>query len=274
MKIIFYLLISFLFGSLYFASASYHPVLATCDNVSSLTVNPPNGSTNTSFSITGSIVNCIGQSNLVLDILDSSGSPVNAIPFTTDASGNFSIGSVAILQAGTFSLRFRFTGDLVPSPSTSITIVSAGAVRCGDLVQAGYQGCPLNCPALWIKEEGPNVWRCAGTGKGAGQSRSDPEPCFSGDKGVETAIGCVPTEPRALAIGFVRYFSGIVGVIAMFFMIKGAFMMLTSGGNPESLKSGQEQFTSALIGLLFVLFSVTLLQIIGVDILDIPGFER
>ena len=50
--------------------------------------------------------------------------------------------------------------------------------------------------------------------------------------------------------------------------------MLTSAGNPETLAAGKDRLTNAVIGLLFVIFSVLLLQIIGFGILDIPGFGR
>jgi hypothetical protein len=49
--------------------------------------------------------------------------------------------------------------------------------------------------------------------------------------------------------------------------------MITSGGNAETLKKGREQFVSAVIGLLFVIFAVLLMQIVGVDILGLPGFS-
>ena len=50
--------------------------------------------------------------------------------------------------------------------------------------------------------------------------------------------------------------------------------MITSQGNPETVKKGQDQFSSAVIGLLFIIFSVLLLQFIGVDILSLPGFGK
>ncbi|MBI2020450.1 hypothetical protein HYS94_03425, partial [Candidatus Daviesbacteria bacterium] len=56
-------------------------------------------------------------------------------------------------------------------------------------------------------------------------------------------------------------------------MLLGAFQMLTSAGNPETLAAGRERLTSAVIGLLFVIFSILLLQIIGMNILNIPGFK-
>ncbi|MBI2596395.1 hypothetical protein HYW46_06740 [Candidatus Daviesbacteria bacterium] len=92
--------------------------------------------------------------------------------------------------------------------------------------------------------------------------------------GVYTAIGCIPTEPSALITKLLTFAAGGAGGIALLLMIFGAFRMTTSAGNPESLKAGQEQFSSAVIGLLFIIFAVLLLQIIGVDILGLPGFTK
>ncbi len=50
--------------------------------------------------------------------------------------------------------------------------------------------------------------------------------------------------------------------------------MITSAGNPDTLKAGQDKFTNAIIGLLIIIFSVLLLQFIGTDILNLPDFGR
>ncbi|MBI3485851.1 hypothetical protein HY025_02795 [Candidatus Daviesbacteria bacterium] len=106
-----------------------------------------------------------------------------------------------------------------------------------------------------------------------GAQPCDPTPETTGT-GIKTAIGCIPTQPQQLVQGFVRVISFASGGIALLLMIFGAIGIITSAGNPERLKQSQEQFTSAIIGLLFIIFSVLLLQIIGVDILNIPGFGR
>lgn len=93
------------------------------------------------------------------------------------------------------------------------------------------------------------------------------------NQGVYTAIGCIPTNPTALIKGLLKIAAGIGGGIALLLMIFGSFQMITSGGNPDNIKKGQEQFTSAIIGLLFIIFSVLLLQVVGVDILSLPGFN-
>ncbi len=90
--------------------------------------------------------------------------------------------------------------------------------------------------------------------------------------GVQTAIGCVPTEPSAFINGALKFLAGAGGGVALLLMISGSFQMIMSGGSADELKKGREQFIAALTGLLFIIFSITLLRIIGVDILQIPGF--
>jgi len=48
--------------------------------------------------------------------------------------------------------------------------------------------------------------------------------------------------------------------------------MMTSQGDQEKIKAARERITSAIIGFLFLVFSLVLLEIIGVNILRIPGF--
>lgn len=90
--------------------------------------------------------------------------------------------------------------------------------------------------------------------------------------GIPTAIGCIHTNPPELVKDFMTFVVGISGGLAFLMMLLGAFQMLTSSGNPETLHAGRERLTSAIIGLLIVIFAILLLQIIGVDILKIPGF--
>jgi len=92
--------------------------------------------------------------------------------------------------------------------------------------------------------------------------------------GISTAIGCIPTEPRELISGLLKYGIAAAGAIAFLLMLLGALQMITAEGNPEIIKVAQERFYSAIIGLLFIIFSVLLMQVIGVDLLNLPGFSK
>lgn len=111
-------------------------------------------------------------------------------------------------------------------------------------------------------------WNCGVEGQPACTSAKG-VPC--GD-GVLTAIGCVPTKPDRLIQGLMKVFAGAGGGIALLLMAFGAIQMITSQGSPEGIKAGQERFASAALGLLFVIFSVLLLEIIGVNILGLNQF--
>lgn len=92
--------------------------------------------------------------------------------------------------------------------------------------------------------------------------------------GIQTAIGCVPVEPAGFIQAFLSLAIGVGGGIAFLMMVFGAFQMITSAGNPETLKAGQDKLTNAIIGILIIVFSVLLLKIIGVDILGIAGLIK
>lgn len=93
--------------------------------------------------------------------------------------------------------------------------------------------------------------------------------CDPAKPSIKTAIGCIHTNPADLMQDVLKFGVGIGGGLAFLMMLLGAFQMLTSAGNPETLQAGRERLTSAIIGLLVIIFSVLLLQIIGVDILGI-----
>ncbi len=96
---------------------------------------------------------------------------------------------------------------------------------------------------------------------------------MDGKTGVWTALGCVHTTPELFVGQLLTWVMGIGGGLAFLLIVFGGFKVLTSGGDPEHLNDGKEIIVSALTGLLLIIFSVILLRIIGVDILQIPGFS-
>lgn len=89
---------------------------------------------------------------------------------------------------------------------------------------------------------------------------------------IDTAIGCIPVGNLSSFSGFLLGWGvGIGGGIAFILIVISGFMIMTASGNPERLQAGKELMTSAIMGLIMLIFSVFILKIIGVDILQLPG---
>jgi hypothetical protein len=96
----------------------------------------------------------------------------------------------------------------------------------------------------------------------------------NGGNGINTAIGCVPIDSgTAFVEWFLPRLLGVLGGVAFLLMIYGAFIMITSSGDPDRVKAGRETMTSAVAGLIFAIFSLFILRLVGIDILRIPGLQ-
>ncbi len=100
------------------------------------------------------------------------------------------------------------------------------------------------------------------------------------DKGVnecdeiDTAIGPIKTTPEgfiASLFSFVLVLAAFGGVIVI---IYSGYLLMISRGDKEKISAARETITSAILGLLFIVFSIVIIEIIGVDILRLPFFGR
>jgi hypothetical protein len=93
-----------------------------------------------------------------------------------------------------------------------------------------------------------------------------------GQLGINTALGCIIlTSTTSFFIFILPWALGVGGGTAFILIIVGGFLLMTSGGNPQRTKAAKELLTSAIIGLLMIIFSVYILDLIGIRILNIPG---
>lgn len=118
----------------------------------------------------------------------------------------------------------------------------------------------------------PNPPAAGGGGAGSGTGTCTPIG-FSGT-GVETALGCIPTDPQELVKWVLKFAILMGGGIAFLLSVFGGVSIILAGGNPEKINAAKEIIGSALTGLLFIIFSVFLLRFIGYDILQLPGFSN
>lgn len=91
---------------------------------------------------------------------------------------------------------------------------------------------------------------------------------------VNTGLGSIPTNITSVistAFGILLSFTG--GILLIIIVFSG-YRIMTSQGDAEKIKGARETLTSAIVGFLFIVFSITILRVIGVDILHIPGLTK
>lgn len=106
------------------------------------------------------------------------------------------------------------------------------------------------------------------------QSPSNIEQITCGANGISTAIGCIPVlgSTNEFLSSILSWAVGVGSGIAFLLMLYAGFMIMTAAGNPERIKAGQELLTSAVAGLILLIFAVFILRFIGVDILGLDAF--
>ncbi len=88
-------------------------------------------------------------------------------------------------------------------------------------------------------------------------------------------IGCIDVDqsnPGGFVRVILRFVTGIIGGLAFLGILAGGFQLLTAAGDPIRIASGKNTVMGAGGALLLVVFSVFLLQFIGLNLLGIPGF--
>ncbi len=165
------------------------------------------------------------------------------------------------LSVGTYLIQF-YGGKPTRGTGTRVDFV---ATACKTNFCIDYEGCQTTFPPNGTISA-RNI--CAGDKSGRC------EPCF-GAGNTWTALGCIETSsPTKFAAWFLGAAIFIATGIAFLLMAFGAIQILTSAGDPEQVKGGGQLITSAVSGLIFIILSVFLLQLIGVDILQLPGFGK
>lgn len=103
---------------------------------------------------------------------------------------------------------------------------------------------------------------------------ADYQACKNCTNGIYTGIGCIGTNLPGITRSVLGFGVSIGGGLALLSVMYAAFVIQTSRGNPERIKKGRDYLNSSLIGLMIIIFSVLILQVIGIDILRLPGFTR
>lgn len=104
------------------------------------------------------------------------------------------------------------------------------------------------------------------------------DPCANHDATghciIDTAVGPISTNPPDFVKAIFGAVLGLAGGVALILIVISGYKFMISQGNPEGIKAATEELTSSIIGLLFIVLAFVILQIVGVDILRIPGFGQ
>jgi len=158
---------------------------------------------------------------------------------------------------------------------------TCAAPSCGDEIcsadELNSSSCPIDC-AVTIPELKFYLCTQIPSGGEFAAQKAACESCqnISGDTntdtGIWTAVGCIRANPESIVKQVITLGLSIGGGVALLMILASGFIFSTSQGDPKRVTDARELLTSAVIGLLFIIFSITILQFIGFTIFRIPGF--
>ncbi|MGB9637597.1 MAG: hypothetical protein ACPLY7_02250 [Microgenomates group bacterium] len=235
----------------------------------------------------------IGNASVTVFI---NGEPDSLHPVTTREDGSFvypwpvrGIIYVSITKNGYNSTNFNLTkctGDIITMQSSTTPTSTPGTrPRCSttcatnDQCSLATDGCTLCYHGTCINPSNrPFAVPTSSATMDSQKKLCNDDPkcmdCFMRN-GIWSAVGCIPSgDLNGFFAWFLEKLVFVASGIAFLLMAFGAFQVLTSAGSPEKVQAGKELITSALAGLVFIILSLFLLKLIGVDILQIPGFGK
>jgi hypothetical protein len=88
-----------------------------------------------------------------------------------------------------------------------------------------------------------------------------------------STFGGFSTDPEGFIQKVFAVLLSVSGGIALLLIMRSGYSLMTAQGNPEKINNAREQLVAAIVGLIFLIFSFVFLELIGYDILHIPGFQ-
>ncbi|MCL4208853.1 hypothetical protein KJZ63_04485 [Patescibacteria group bacterium] len=185
-------------------------------------------------------------------------------------------------------------GALVPGPNViTVPVLAVGGATlarsvmgdCEPTIRATTRGYDLTCSAdlridLNLDTEAGNLEASAHDWLICDQildptQKQACKSCYDGDddqKNIWTAVGCIDNKPTNIISTIVNVFIGLVGGVSLLRILAASVIFVTSQGDVKKVTEAKEMISSSVVGIIVVIFSVTILQFIGSGILKIPGF--
>lgn len=179
------------------------------------------------------------------------------------------------LTEGTYQIQVLNGDDGASCKSNKFTIAEGG----------GYEGCRINedCDdpdAICLPDSGDGVRICGlssdylpGKIPLACVTIEPKNPDDPVKFECKTAIGKINTNPDDFATSILTLLLSLAGTILIALLIINGYKLMTSQGDPEKIKDAREGIIAAIAGVFLIIFSLSILRLITVDILGIPGFS-
>jgi len=184
-------------------------------------------------------------------------------------------------RALVFFIFFFVFNFFIISQSFAVTVTPTSGPRYAVCDQCGY--CPPSSP--------PSSWSAC---QKCLYPSINPDPAVGDSLKIDptsglaptpyfgqqyTFLGCLSTGAGSLTKNsgvlqiILKTIFSIIGGIAFLYLLYGAFILATSQNDPEKLNYGKRLIYGAIIGLIFSLTSVLLINFMASQILKIPGFS-
>lgn len=165
-----------------------------------------------------------------------------------------------------------------PNPTARPGACAGVGCDCGDSEQACCEinGAPSCRGTTYATSRQDGVCICKDWSASASAAPKQ-VPCAQGQfkngicEAIPTGLGFdIETTPAEFVRRVFSILLSLAGGIALVLIIMSGYKLMTSQGNPEAIQGARETITSAIVGLLFIIFSFLIFQVITTDILKIP----
>lgn len=89
---------------------------------------------------------------------------------------------------------------------------------------------------------------------------------------LRTDFGCLPENPAQFGAAVYNIGLGLIGAVALLFIVYGGYLILTSQGNIEQLNKGKSYIFYSIVGIILAVVGFAFYQIVARDVIKIPGF--
>ncbi len=95
-----------------------------------------------------------------------------------------------------------------------------------------------------------------------GQEDNFPGVVFDPDNKIKEATNLPSESPPSIVINVMQWVLGFLGLISVIMIIWGGFTWMTAAGNEEKIKKAKEVLKAAIIGLIVILLSYSIVAFI------------